>query len=211
MDRRAFVIGAPLALAACGATPEWADQGFIDRVAYRDPGPAYLTLYTMKNVETDNGAHTGLMINASQRVLFDAAGTFGHDSIPERNDVHYGITEQVRRFYEGYHARSTYYLLIQKRVVPDAIAERAKQLVEANGAVPKAFCTSHTSRIIAQLPGFDTVRSSFFPDNLARQFGRLPGVENATYRENDSDDKEIARAAYDRLIADGQIQNTVSQ
>ncbi len=205
MDRRSFLIGAPLALAACGATPKWDDAAFISQVAYRDPGPAYLTLYTMKNVETDNGAHTGLMINASQRVIFDAAGTFGHSSIPERNDVHYGITDQVAQFYESYHARSTYYLLIQKKFVSDAVAEQAKQLVEANGAVPKSFCTQHTSRAIAQLPGFGGVRPSFFPDSLARQFGALPGVESSTYREDDSADKEVAQAAYNRLVADGII------
>lgn len=205
MDRRSFLIGAPLALAACGATPHWSSSDFISRVAYRDPGPAYLTLFTMKNVETDNGAHSGLMINASQRVIFDAAGTFGHESIPERNDVHYGVTPQVAQFYESYHARATYYLLIQKKIVPEAVAERAKQLVEANGAVPKSFCTMHTSRAISQLPGFERVRPSFFPDNLARQFGALPGVETRTYREDDSEDKEVAQAAYDRLVADGVI------
>ena len=205
MDRRQFLIGAPLALAACGATPHWSTSDFIKRVAYRDPGPAYLTLFTMKNVETDNGAHTGLMINASQRVIFDAAGTFGHESIPERNDVHYGITPQVAEFYVSYHARSTYYLLIQKKIVPDAVAERAKVLVEENGAVPKSFCTNHTSRAIAQLPGFEAVRTSFFPDTLARQFGALPGVKTSVHRENDSADKGVAQAAFDRLVAEGTI------
>ncbi len=205
MNRRSFLIGAPLALAACGATPKWDSSEFIQSVAYRDPGPAYMTLFTMKNVDTDNGAHTGLMINASQRVIFDAAGTFGHESIPERNDVHYGINPQVAEFYISYHARATYYLLIQKKIVPDEVAEQAKQLVEQNGAVPKAFCTNHTSRAIAKLPGFETVRTSFFPDTLARQFGALPGVETSTYRENDSPDKEVAQAAYDRLVSQGTI------
>lgn len=205
MDRRAFLIGAPLVLAGCGATPHWSSSDFIQRVAYRDPGPAYLTLFTMKNVETDNGAHTGLMINASQRVIFDAAGTFGHESIPERNDVHYGITPQIADFYISYHARATYYLLIQKKLVPDAVAERAKQLVEANGAVPKSFCTQHTSRAIAQLPGFEGVRATFFPDRLAKQFGALPGVETSTYQEDDSPDKAVAQAAYDRLVSEGVI------
>ena len=211
MQRRSFLAGAgtlaSVGLAGCGATPHWSSSDFIQRVAYRDPGPAYLTLFTMKNVESDNGAHTGLMINASQRVLFDAAGTFGHESIPERNDVHYGITPQVEQFYISYHARETYYLLIQKKVVPDALAEQAKQLVEANGPVPKAFCTNHTSRILSQLPGFGSVQTVFFPDKLATQFGALGGVESSTYRENDSDDKSIALAAYDRLVAAGMIQN----
>lgn len=206
MNRRSFLVGAPLVLAGCGATPHWSTSEFIQQVAYRDPGPAYLTLFTMKNVQSDNGAHTGLMINASQRVIFDAAGTFGHESIPERNDVHYGINDRIAQFYISYHARATYYLLIQKKIVPDAVAERAKQLVEANGAVPKSFCTQHTSRAIAKLPGFESIRPTFFPDRLAKQFGALPGVEVSTYRENDSDDKSLAQAAFDRLVRDGMIQ-----
>ena len=93
MKRRTFVLSAPLVLAACGGVTReeiLAPQSAIDRVAYVHPGPKRLTLMTMKNTGSDNGAHTGLMINASQRVLWDPAGTFGHSTIPERNDVHFG-------------------------------------------------------------------------------------------------------------------------
>jgi len=63
-----------------------ADPATIAAVAYRDPGPATLTLYTMVNNRTGRGGHTSLMINASERVIFDPAGSFRADKVPERND-----------------------------------------------------------------------------------------------------------------------------
>ncbi|MEY8838025.1 hypothetical protein AB9K41_03180, partial [Cribrihabitans sp. XS_ASV171] len=71
-----FLAGAvALTLAGCAgpqgpqATPEQ-----IQAVAYRDAGPAYLTLYTMVNNRSGAGGHSSLMINGSQRVIFDPAG-----------------------------------------------------------------------------------------------------------------------------------------
>ena len=208
MKRRTFILTAPLALAACGDTvlreEVVASQAAVDRVAYVHPGPKSLTLFTMRNVGSDNGAHTGLMINASQRVLWDPAGTFGHPTIPERNDVHFGVTPRVEQFYTSFHARETYYLQIQEIDVSPEIAERALQLALANGPTPKAACTRHTSRMLKQLPGFEGIRSAFFPDALADQFGTLPGVRSRIYRENDSDDKSIAAAQIDAAIRAGQ-------
>ena len=88
MKRRTFMIGAPVALAGCGTALRedvFAPQSELDRVRYTHPGPSSLTLFTMKNTGSNNGAHSGLMINASERVLWDPAGTFGHPLIPERN------------------------------------------------------------------------------------------------------------------------------
>ena len=87
MKRRAFMLGAPAILMGCGTVLReevLAPQADIDRVAYVHPGPKSLTLLTMKNTGSGNGAHSGLMINASQRVLWYPAGTFGHETIPER-------------------------------------------------------------------------------------------------------------------------------
>lgn len=176
----------------------------IDRLAYVHPGPKRLTLLTMKNTGSDNGAHTGLMINASQRVLWDPAGSFGHETIPERNDVHFGITPQVEQFYISFHSRQTYYTLIQEVDVAPEVAEMALRLAIANGPTPKASCTRHTSRVLSQLPGFEHIRTSFFPNNLSDQFAKIPGVRSREYRENDSDDKSVAAAEIDAAIRAGQ-------
>ena len=203
MQRRRFILTAPLALAACGGVTReevLSPQADIDRAAYVHPGPKRLTLMTMKNTGSGNGAHTGLMINASQRVLWDPAGTFGHSSIPERNDVHFGITPRIEQFYISFHSRVTYYTLIQEIDVAPEVAEMALRLAIANGPTPKAACTTHTTRMLKQLPGFEGIRQSFFPNNLSDQFAELPGVRSREYRENDSDDKSIAAAEIDAAI-----------
>ncbi len=204
MKRRTFMLSAPLGLAACGVVTReepLASQAAIDRVAYVHPGPKSLTLMTMKNTGSDNGAHTGLMINASQRVLWDPAGTFGHSSIPERNDVHFGITPQIEQLYISFHSRVTFYTLIQEIDVSPEVAEQALRLAMANGATPKAACTIHTSRMLGQLPGFESIRTSLFPNNLSDQFALIPGVRSREYRETDSDDKDIAAAAIDQQLS----------
>lgn len=207
MKRRAFILGSAAALAGCDTVlrqEQLAPQAMIDRLAYVHPGPKRLTLLTMKNTGSDNGAHTGLMINASQRVLWDPAGSFGHETIPERNDVHFGITPQVEQFYISFHSRQTYYTLIQEVDVAPEVAEMALRLAIANGPTPKASCTRHTSRVLSQLPGFEHIRTSFFPNNLSDQFAKIPGVRSREYRENDSDDKSVAAAEIDAAIRAGQ-------
>lgn len=192
MLRRSFLIGLPLALSACGKDHIYAPDADIARVAYHDPGPPKLTLFTMRNTGTDNGAHTGLMISASQRVIFDPAGTFSQPTIPERYDVQFGITDRVLQYYISYHSRITYYTYIQEAVVPADVAEKALQLALVAGPVSKSMCTIATSSLLHQLPGFEYIHTTLFPDNLAKQFARYPGVSAREYRETDPDDKSIA-------------------
>jgi len=146
MKRRTFLMGAPVALAGCGGAvlreEAVASQAEVDRVAYREDGPKYLTLLTMKNTGSGNGAHSGLIINASQRVLWDPAGTFGHPSIPERNDVHFGISPRIEQYYISYHSRITYYTVLQKVEVSPQVAEQALRLAITNGPTPKALSLS---------------------------------------------------------------------
>ncbi|MEJ6396847.1 twin-arginine translocation signal domain-containing protein [Yoonia sp. 208BN28-4] len=188
ISRRGFLAGAPLALAACsGGVSVRAPQEAIDRVVHRTSGPRSLTLITVKNVSSGNGAHTALLIDASQRVLFDPAGSFGHPSIPERDDVLFGFTPYLEGVYESYHARETYYVISQKVEVPAATAEQALQLALANGPVARMNCTRETSALIGRLPGFESISTTWFPNNLADDFARLPGVQQRELREDDPD------------------------
>lgn len=157
-------------------------------MAYRDPGPSTLTLYTMINNRTGNGGHTSLMINASERVIFDPAGSFQADIVPERDDVLYGITPPVKNAYRGSHARSTFHVLIQEIEVTPEQAETAYRLALQNGPVPGAFCTSATAQLLQKVPGFENIRSVMYPVKLADQFEALPGVRSERYYENDSAD-----------------------
>ncbi|KJZ18040.1 hypothetical protein [Loktanella sp. S4079] len=194
MDRRQFMLGLPLALSACSGTEIWAPDDVVSRAIYRDPQSTYLTLFTMKNVGSDNGAHTALLINASQRVIFDPAGSFEQTRMPERNDVLFGASPQLEAFYVSYHARVTYYVVAQTVPVSAEVAETALQLALTSGPIPQAHCARSTSRLLRQLPGFENIRQTWDPNRISEDFEALPGVTSKTFREMDADDKSVAAA-----------------
>ncbi|MGJ8587754.1 MAG: hypothetical protein ACSHXW_06340 [Yoonia sp.] len=200
MNRRRFLIGLPLALSACTAQEVWAPDDVVARAIHRKPGRNYLTLYTMKYVRTDAGAHTALLINASQRVLFDPAGTFEQEVMPERNDVLFGVTPRLEKFYVSFHARETFYVVGQTVDVSPQVAEQALNTALVSGPVPQANCARVTSRILRQLPGFEGIRQSWGPNRVEKDFAELPGVTTLEYRENDADDKTLALAEISAIL-----------
>jgi len=190
-----------MALAACGGgDPVWAPDHVVNAAVYRSTGERSLTLYTMRNVGSGNGAHSSLLVDASQRVMFDPAGSFGHATIPERNDVLFGMNPRVEDYYVSYHARSSFFVEGQRIVISPAVAEQALRLVMSNGAVPQAACTRATSAILKQLSGFEAINRTYFPKRLRDDFAKIPGVVLTEYRENDADDKSIAAAEIDAAI-----------
>lgn len=204
MLRRSFLIGLPLAgLAACAAEPRWAPDDQVARAFAPQVGAPSLTLYTMLNVGSDNGAHTGLLINANQRVLWDPAGTFEADVLPERNDVIYGATPYVEQLYASFHARETYYVVAQKIEVPQATAAQTLRAVQSYGAVRKAHCSRATSEILQGIPGFESLKRTYSPSNLMASFAKLPGVQTREIRENDADDKSGAGDEINRILNEG--------
>lgn len=198
-----ILIACLLAVAVAGCTgsqrPQ-ADPAEIVARSYRDPGPPALTLYTMINTRTGSGAHTSLMISASERVIFDPAGSFRADVVPIKDDVLYGITPAVERAYRSSHARETHYARIQTIRVTPQQAEIAYQLAKQSGPVPGAYCTNSTARLLQQVPGFEQIKTTFFPVKLSDQFGQIPGVVTTEYRENDSADLQAGLAANNALL-----------
>lgn len=193
-----------LALAGCSNDRTRFDPPeVVAKSAYRHDGPPALTLYTMVSNRTGQGAHSSIMINASQRVIFDPAGSVAHSAIAENADVLYGITPRIADFYARAHARETYHVVIQRIEVPAEVAEEALRLAVANGPVAQAFCANATSNLLKKLPGFQSIRPTFYPLNLSEQFGRLPGVTTRVLRENDADDKAVAIAEFDREVRAG--------
>ncbi|MBM7068527.1 hypothetical protein [Actibacterium sp. 188UL27-1] len=177
MKRFLVAVFSLLVLGACTAEPTWAPEEQVQRALYSHAGPSTITLFTMVNNRSGSGAHSGLMVNGAHRVIFDPAGTFYHPTIPERNDVHFGIKPNVLRFYLDYHARETFHVVVQEVEVPLVVADRALQLVQEYGAVPKAMCTASITSILRQLPGFESTRSTWFPGNAMKQFAKVPGVK----------------------------------
>ena len=151
----------------------------------------------MINNRNGEGGHSALMVNGSQRVLFDPAGSWHQPTVPERNDVLFGMTPLMERYYRDYHARETFHLVIQTIPVSPAVAEQALRDVQAYGAVPQAFCANSTSKILRGLPGFDGLKGTMFPVQLMKRFADYPGVVTTTQYDTDSDNNayKLAEAA----------------
>ena len=189
MKQTALMLASAAVLGACAAEqqPDAApDQ--VAAVRYRDPGPAALTLYTVVNNNSGQGGHSALMVNGPERVIFDPAGSFHADIVPEVDDVLFGITPRVEQAYRSAHARSAFHVVSQTIEVTPEQAEIAYRLVRANGQVPGAFCANATSGILRQVPGFEGLDSTFYPVKLSDQFAQLPGVFTSKYYENDDGD-----------------------
>lgn len=190
MIRNLMLVLALLGLAACGgaAEPKWAPEEQVQAARYVHPGPSTITLYTVLSNRNDSGAHSGLLINGTERVIFDPAGTWHHPRLPERNDIHFGMTDRMVAFYIDYHARETFRVMEQTIEVPQSVASLVMQRAKAYGAVPKAHCANAISSVLSGVPGFENVSNTFFPNKLAQSFGKLPGVKTRMITDDDADD-----------------------
>lgn len=190
MTLKAFAVLALVALTACGSTgKEYASDAAMSAPGahYFAEPPRSITLFTVVSVRNGSGAHSGLLINASEQVLFDPAGSFTHPRVPERNDVHYGMNPRMVAFYIDYHARETYNVIEQTIVVSPEVAELVKQRVEAYGAVPKAHCADSITSILKGVPGFEQISPTWFPKKLSDEFDTLPGVKRKFITDQTAD------------------------
>ena len=194
-------------LAACANTaePVWAPEAEVQRAIYLHDGPPSLTLYTVVSTENGSGGHTALMVNGSQRVLFDPAGTFRLPFAPERNDVVFGFSPRAEAVYIDYHARETFNVIRQEIQVPPQVAEMALMEVQAYGAVPKAQCGMAVSRVLSRLPGFEGFDVGYFPNSVRREFARYGAGPGETISDDDADDNHgvLLRAAERQAVPPG--------
>lgn len=192
---------AALALAACAQDVVFAPESEVRAAMYTHAGPPELTLMTMINNRTGRGGHTALMVNGSQRVLFDPAGSWFHRLTPERNDVHFGFTEPLYDLYIRYHARETYHVVIQRLTVTPEVAEMALRAVQQAGPVGPARCARVTSTVLSGLPGLESIPVGWYPENLMEAFGRLPGVRTQKVFHDAPDDNTAELRRQQQLLA----------
>lgn len=184
-----LAIGLMAALSACGAAePRWAPDTAVTQARYVHGSPPAVTLFTVISTRNGQGAHSGLMVNGSQRLMFDPAGSWSLPRLAERNDVHFGMTDKMVNFYIDYHARETYYVVEQTKQVSPEVAEHLIRAVQAYGAVPKAQCSQSISSILSNTPGLESLPQTWFPKKLMSAFGELPGVTQRTITDDDADD-----------------------
>ncbi len=192
MMRNALALLGLVLLSACGAggtssAPDAPDSAIL-AARYVPDGPPSVTLFTVVNNQSGSGAHSGLLISGSERVLFDPAGSFNHPRLPERGDMHHGMSDPRVAFYGEYHARETYRVIEQTVAVSPMVAEMVIARAKARGAVPKAHCANSISAILRDVPGFESLNVTFGPNRLCDQFGALPGVTTRVITDDDADD-----------------------
>ncbi len=183
--RGMMLLGVLWALAACTDATS-ARSEVIAASHYVSGEPPSLTVVNMRNVGSDASEHTGLLINGSEQVLFDAAGNYRHPRSPRAGDVHYGVTPTIFQSYKSFHARSDYYLTIQTLPLTleqaDALIARAKQ----QGPTRQMFCADGTSDVLQDIPGFSDMKRTMFPSVIERYFDNYPGVTKTTFYESDT-------------------------
>jgi hypothetical protein len=182
MRRRALLAGlgalVALPLAGCGMNAEsvWASDEAVARARHASAGPAMLALITVRNEDGGTGAHSALLIDASERVLFDPFGGWTDPAVAERNDVLHGFSPEAEERYLSYQAQDGYYYVRQEVLVPAAVAEQALALAKGYGPVGMAMCSNAVADVLRPLPGFEGIGAAWFPETLSNRFARLPGV-----------------------------------
>ena len=163
-------------LAACTKPAVWAPEADVQAARYAHAGPPSISLFTIVSNSSGNGDHAALMINASQRVLFDPAGSWRHPLSPERHDVHFGFTEAQLFRYTYYHARATHRVRIQHLNLPPETAELILTLAQRAGPVPDGHCARSIGVIFRQVPGLRHMPAAFHPNTLSNAFATISGV-----------------------------------
>lgn len=162
---------------------------------YEHAGPKQLTLYTMVSNRSGSGAHTSLLINASERVAFDPAGAFRTEGIIAKNDVVYGMTPYLVDQYTRFHARETFHVVVQTLDVSPEVAEMALRKAQSLGPVLESQCALTTSQLISSLPGFEDAPTTYWPLQLSEYFASK-GASYDRLFEYDDDDKSKVLATF---------------
>ena len=184
MRRAHIAVVAAFALAGCEVyTPATPDAILAAR--YESPEPPSVTLMSMVNGSSGRSEHAALLINGSQRVLYDPAGTFTHPDLPRAGDVHYGMTPRFVDYYERYHARFGYFVEVDEVPVSRAAADRLIANAQAEGQQMKMMCGFAAADVLRPVPPFEGVTKSLWPEGLRKDFKRMPGVTTSYVYEND--------------------------
>jgi hypothetical protein len=172
-------------LSACTRDAKWASDEEVARAHYVDPGPASITLFTSINTRNQSGAHAGLLINGSERVLYDPAGSWVQPAAPERMDLHYGMRPELLASYVTFQGTAPYEVTLQTVYVSREVADMAIAAAQSHGAANKAACTIAIATVLKDVPGFESLSTTYFPKALSRGFAELPGVQTVVRHSTD--------------------------
>lgn len=174
-----------LLVVGCTADHKWASDADVARARYVDSAPTSITLLTSINTRTKTGAHAGLLINGTERVLFDPAGSWEQPAAPEREDMHYGMTPVMLASYVNYQGSAVFQLTEQTIYVSPALAQQIMDAAIAYGSANKSECTKAISTVLRNVPGFESLPMTWFPKTMSKAFALLPGVYTQTLTSKD--------------------------
>ena len=180
----ALCLGSALLLAAC-VNNTVAPPEDIAAMRFESAEAPFVSLITMVNDKSNGGEHSALLINGSQQILYDPAGTFRHSRVRRSEDIMYGMTEGLNDYYNSYHARFGYFVQVQKLAISLEQADAMIARAQAEGAVPKLTCGRATSDILNDFPQFAHIRTTYFPGRIMKKFGAIDGVQTTIIREDD--------------------------
>ena len=167
-------------VSACSSKAKvFAPDDAVQTVRYAAPPPAEIRLFTSINRKSGSGAHSGMLISGSQRVLFDPAGTFEFGGAPERHDVLYGMNDRTLEVYYDFHVRPDFNLIEQRITVPQSVADDLILRAEAAGPVDDAMCSSSISALLAATPGFEGAEGVAVSQGAEQELWRLAGRGDA--------------------------------
>lgn len=184
--RRALLaagLAAAMALAGCSGLPSLVAAalapGPTPTAAMPDAAPE-IALITILHRPSGLGRHTALLINGSQRVLYDPAShwTLGHSV--RRGDLRLGFGAAAWDDYLRRAAALEAGVVIQRLPVPRAVADRAIARAATRPVAAPGTCALAVAQLLRQVDGFDWVQPTLLPDGLAGQFARRPGIVTAT-------------------------------
>lgn len=157
----------------------------IEAAAYVSTLPSSITLMTMVRANGEFGEHSGILINASQQVLYDPAGTFRHSTSPNARDVNYAMHPGMIAYYQSYHARRGYYVVVQEVAVTPEVADFIFQRAIAQGTTAKLYCAISISSVLNDIPMFAHIPTTFYPGKVMKRFAEIPGVVTTYVYEDD--------------------------
>lgn len=185
MLRRLMTLVAVGFLSACTAETKWASDAEVAAARHVAAPPAHVTLITSINNRSGEGAHSGLLISGSERVLYDPAGSWDLPApwTPERADLRYGMTDGAVQSFLSFQSGEAFHVILQRVEVPVEVADAVIASVQEEGASGKAFCANSIGKALSRVPGFEAVQTTMFPKALSRSFAELPGVTETLYEE----------------------------
>ncbi|MBL1438139.1 MAG: hypothetical protein COB08_018300 [Rhodobacteraceae bacterium] len=180
-----ILLGLSLFITGCASNSGTAPAEAISAAQFSNSAPASVSLITMINANSEFGEHSALLINGSQQIIYDPAGSFRHTQLPRRDDVVYGITPLFASYYNSYHARFGYYVKVQTLEISREQADAMIAASQARGHVGKLFCAAAISDVLNDFPQFSDIPVTLFPGAIMKRVAQNDAVDTLIIREDD--------------------------